>query len=134
MGMATIGDYKNVVACGIFTHHFDVAEIRICDSNTPPTLGIVGQILPRRSPRVAPTGVATSGWEVDVSPNTERSFFTHASRFLHRLRHRDIPICLSPCKSMHACNFKPFSFASVKCAPPFTQTQTQRYPYLSESA
>ena len=72
-GPTAIGDYKNVAACAIFAHHFDVAEIRICGSNTPPTSGIVGQILPRRSPRVAPTGVATSGWEVAVSPNTEIS-------------------------------------------------------------
>ena len=73
MELATIGDYENVATGGICTHRFDVADVRICGSYTPPTLGIAGQILPRRSPRVAPTGVATSGWEVDVSPNTESS-------------------------------------------------------------
>ena len=43
-GPTDIDDFKNRAACVIYTQHYEKAEIRICESNTPPSSGPVGQI------------------------------------------------------------------------------------------
>ena len=55
-------------------------------------------------------------------------------RNLHRLRQREISLCLGLCKFLNVWNFKASSFESEKCAPLSTQTQTEEYIHLSESA
>ena len=43
-GPSTIDDFENRPDGGIYTQHYGKAEIRIGESNTPPSLGPVDQI------------------------------------------------------------------------------------------